>query len=151
MPERYEVCPVKELPPGSKTIINIRDGKQSIGVFNIDGEFHALANVCPHQLAPLCEGNVTGEMTSEGPGDFEFVRDGEVIQCPWHGWKFNIKDGSSVFNPHEVKTRTYETTVEDLSEEEAEESEFGTALEGDRPPVENYEVTVEDAIICVYA
>lgn len=147
MTERYEICPVGELPPGESTIVEINDGRRSIGVFNVDGEFHALANVCPHQLAPLCEGEITGEVVSDRVGEYELIRDGEVIRCPWHGWKFNIEDGTSVFNPHEVRTRTYDTAVEKTCGETA----CGTTLESDAPPVENYDVEVEDAVVVVYA
>ncbi len=153
MVERYEVCPVEELPPGEKRIVELKDGRLSIGVFNVDGTFHALSNVCPHQLAPLCEGEITGEMVSDSPGEFEWVREGEVIRCPWHGWKFNIADGTSVFNPHEVRTRSFETAVESASDTDAEccERQYGTALEGTEPPVEQFDVEVEDAVVVVYA
>ena len=43
-----------EIPPGSRKIVEV-DGR-SIGVFNVDGEFLALRNRCPHQGGPLCEG-----------------------------------------------------------------------------------------------
>jgi len=61
MSERHEICPANEFSPGERRIIEIEGLPHSIGVFNVDGTFHALANVCPHQLAPLCEGEITGE------------------------------------------------------------------------------------------
>lgn len=146
MPERYEVCPVDELPPGERRIIDIGDGGFSIGVFNVDGSFHALANVCPHQLAPLCEGEITGETVADEPGEFELVREGELIRCPWHGWKFNIADGTSAFNPH-LRTRSFEAGVE---APDAGSDECGTALAGEGPPIESFDVEVEDAVVVVY-
>lgn len=143
MPERYEVCPVEELPPGDRRIVELDNGF-SFGVFNVDGEFYALANVCPHQLAPLCEGEITGEMVAGDPGEFERIREGEVIRCPWHGWKFNIADGTSVFNPH-LKTRSFEAGVE-----APDCVEYGTDLAGEEPPVESFDVEVEDAVVVVY-
>jgi nitrite reductase/ring-hydroxylating ferredoxin subunit len=173
MPDRHEVCPASELPPGGKRIVEVDGLPYSIGVFNVDGEYHALANVCPHQLAPLCEGRITGETVSKGVGDFRTVREGEVIQCPWHGWKFDIADGTSVFNPHEVRTRSFETAVEprggndpngrsergtgervDDVDDESPTGErveaSGTALEGEEPPVETYDVAVEEDVVVVY-
>ena len=152
MPTRIEICSADKLPPGDRTIVEVEGLPHSIGVFNVDGEYHALANVCPHHLAPLCEGTVTGEMTSEGVGDFQLTREGEVIQCPWHGWKFDIADGRSVTNPHKLRTRTYETAVETKSEGEieAEVDEYGTALKGDEPPVDTYDVDVEEEIVVLY-
>lgn len=151
MVNRHEVCPIEELPPGEKTIVEIEGLPYSVGVFNVDGSFYAVANMCPHQLAPLCQGTITGEVTSDGPGDFQMIRDGEVIRCPWHGWKFNIEDGSSVFNPHKLGTLTYEVKVESKSDEQREqEAEYGTELAGDEPPVDTYDVDVEEEVVVVY-
>lgn len=130
---RVKVCAVADLPPGSRTIVEV-DGKE-IGVFNVDGEFYALRNVCPHQLAPLCEGQLTGEVTAPAVGKYELTRQDEVVRCPWHGWQFDLKTGESVFNPH-VRTNTYDVEVECVSE-------YGTGLAGEEPPVDTYDVTVE--------
>ena len=152
MPTRIEVCPVSELQPGERTIVEVEGLPHSVGVFNVGGEYYALANVCPHHLAPLCEGTITGEMQSEGVGDFRPAREGEVIQCPWHGWKFDIRDGSSVTNPHKLRTRTYDATVEKPDAElRAELEEYGTALKGDEPPVDDYDVEVEEDVVVLYA
>ena len=151
MPTRIEVCPASELPPGERKIVDVDGLPHSIGVFNVDREYYALANVCPHHLAPLCEGTITGEMESEGVGDFQMTKEGEVIQCPWHGWKFNIADGVSVANPHKLRTRTYEATVENADKEiEDEIDAYGTPLEGDEPPVDTYDVDVEEELVVLY-
>jgi nitrite reductase/ring-hydroxylating ferredoxin subunit len=110
MSERYPVCPASELLPGQRKIISA--GKLSIGVFNIDGKFHALRNLCPHQLAPLCQGKLTGTSPHGAVGEYQWEREGQIIRCPWHGWEFDVRDGKSVFNPHKLKVRTYEVTVE---------------------------------------
>ncbi|MEF8851701.1 MAG: Rieske (2Fe-2S) protein [Haloarculaceae archaeon] len=151
MSTRVEVCPISELPPGERTIVDVEALPHSVGVFNVDGEYYALANVCPHHLAPLCEGTVTGEMRSDGVGDFQPARAGEVIQCPWHGWKFDIADGVSVSNPHKLRTRTYDATVETsraATDEDVEE--YGTALQGDEPPVDSYDVDIEGEVVVLY-
>lgn len=140
---RIEVCPVDQLPPGSREIVDV-DGRE-IGVFNVDGEFHAIRNACPHQLAPLAEGVLTGEMTAPAVGEYELVRQGEVIRCPWHGWQFDLATGESVFNPH-IRTGTYDVEVETLppcGDPPDDTAEYGTQLAGEEPPVDTYEVTVE--------
>lgn len=145
---RIEVCRESELPPGKRRIVTIDELPHSVGVFNVDGTYHALANVCPHHLAPLCEGTITGEMVAEEVGEFELTRGGELIQCPWHGWKFDIADGTSVYNPHALSTRTYDVAVE---EDETDEDEpYGTRLMGDEPPVETYDVDIEDRLVVLY-
>lgn len=136
---RVEVCPAEDLPPGERTIVEAEG--LSIGVFNVDGEFYALNNVCPHQLAPLCEGPVTGEVTAPDVGEYEMTRQGEIVRCPWHGWEFDIETGESAFNPH-LRTRTFEV--------ELEECEYGTELEGEEPPVETYDVEVEREMVVLY-
>ena len=45
-----------------------------------DGSEHAVPLVCPHQGLPLdCEPNADG-----------------VIQCPWHGYRFDVRTGTCV-------------------------------------------------------
>ncbi|QLG29914.1 Rieske (2Fe-2S) protein (plasmid) [Halorarum halophilum] len=162
---RHEVCPVSELPPGKKKIVQV--GNLTIGVFNVKGEFYALANVCPHQLAPLCEGRVTCETIAPEVGEYELIREGEIIQCPWHGWKFDIATGNSVFNPHKLSTPTFDVAVEtpptdDDGEDETanedgtdvegsdQQAEYGTELMGDQPPIDTYEVEVEAEVVVLY-
>jgi nitrite reductase/ring-hydroxylating ferredoxin subunit len=143
---RVEVCPAADLPPGSRTIVDL-DGTE-VGVFNVDGTLYALANACPHQLAPLCEGRLTGEMAAPAVGEYELTRRNQVIQCPWHGWKFDLETGRSVFNPH-LRTRTYDVTVESAPED-CPDCAYGTDLAGDEPPVETYEVDVEQDVVVLY-
>ena len=173
MNARYEVCPAADLAPGERVIADL-DG-MSVGVFNVDGEYHALKNDCPHQRAPLCEGSLTGLTTAEGPGEFEYERDGEIVRCPWHGWEFDVRTGESVFNPHRVKAKTFEASVEeteggDVGTVETTEpasakagrldfstgttaddgDRYGVALAGDEPPVDTYDADVEDGMVVVY-
>ena len=55
---KYRVATVEEIPIGGRKLVTIAG--RSIGVFNIDGEFYALRNTCPHQGGPLCQGRLTG-------------------------------------------------------------------------------------------
>lgn len=157
---RFEVCPTSELEPGERKLVTVNG--ISIGVFNIDGEYYALNNVCPHQLASLCTGPLTGTTTAADAGEFDsWVRDQEIIRCPWHGWEFDVKTGESLFSPH-LRTRSFETDVEEMTatiegeatdenagEEEAKDR-HGTDLAGDEPPVETYAVEVEQEMVVVY-
>ena len=64
-----------------------------IAVFNIDGVFYAISNSCIHKGGPLSKGFL----------------DGDVVTCPWHGWKYSVKTGESSHeggdsvNSYEVK------------------------------------------------
>ena len=76
----YKICLLNELPPGSRKIVEIN--KKSIGVFNVKGKLVAVKNVCPHQGAPLCEGNVSGMTIVNQDNVLEYVRDKEILRCP---------------------------------------------------------------------
>ncbi len=141
---KHIVGPVDELPVGSRKIIEING--RSIGVFNVNGEYYALRNICPHQLAPLCKGHVTGTTLPSQPGEYKWDRDGEILRCPWHGWEFDIKTGRSVFNPHKLRVKTYEVTVERGGEFVQEE----IAADAEDPTVETYPVTIEDELVVLH-
>ncbi len=128
MAKHVVVGTVAEIPPGQRKIVEV-DGI-SIGVFNVGGAFHALRNRCPHQGAPLCRGSVKGTALPSAPGEYVWARDGEILRCPWHGWEFDLLTGRSVFNPHRVRVKAYEVSIEPSDEQQD-------------PAVETYAVTVE--------
>ena len=138
---RHVIGTIDEIPPGTRKIVEI--GGRSIGVFNVNGEFFALRNRCPHQGGPLCLGNLSGLTESPLPGEYHLTRDGEMVRCPWHGWEFDVKTGQSWFDPMRVRVRSYEVTVE---REEPRSSIMQPPLEGLTPGpyrAETYPVAVE--------
>lgn len=116
---RYVVCAVNDLPPGASTIVYPEKVKSGIGVFNVNGEFYALKNTCPHMGGPLCQGHVRGTSAADLPADcmpeMRWVRDGEIVACPWHQFEFEIKTGKTVFKSTQ-KVRSYPVTVESQEE-----------------------------------
>jgi 3-phenylpropionate/trans-cinnamate dioxygenase ferredoxin subunit len=107
---KFLVGRADEIPPGSRKIVRIAG--RSIGVFNIDGEFFAIRNRCPHQGAPLCEGKLWGVLSAETPGNFVYEGRKEIIACIWHGWEFNIRTGQSWCDPQRLRVRSYELSLE---------------------------------------
>ena len=107
---RHVVAPTGDIPPGTHRIVEV-SGRQ-IGVFNVNGAYHALLNRCPHGGAELCKGLVVGLVRSQGVGDYSVTRKGEFIRCPWHGWEFEIRTGQSYCEPERIKARTYDVAVE---------------------------------------
>src|SRR5271163_2958037 len=103
-----EVCAVSELQPGQSKIIDV--ASRSIGVFNVNGSFYALANVCPHAGGPLCRGQVTGTVSADTPYVVSWHRSGEIVRCPWHSWEFDIATGKTLTAPGR-SVRTYRTQV----------------------------------------
>ncbi|MCO8243422.1 MULTISPECIES: Rieske (2Fe-2S) protein [unclassified Haladaptatus] len=155
MKKRFEICPVSELPPGERKITELNS--ISVGVFNVDGDYYALKNDCPHQRAPLCMGKVTGTTSVEHTGKVNWEDNGHILRCPWHGWEFDIETGRSVFNPHKVRARSFEATVEstddgssDTPESTSGAKDCACGSNADEPPVATYEVTVEDEVVVVY-
>ena len=105
------ICPAAELPPGERRIVDLGDGR-SIGVFNVKGKYYALRNLCPHAGAELCRGVVTGMNEAAGVGEYRWVREGEILRCPWHGWEFDIRTGQSWCDPKSTKVRAFQVKVE---------------------------------------
>jgi nitrite reductase/ring-hydroxylating ferredoxin subunit len=106
---KYVVAAVDEIPPGSRKIVEAAG--RSIGVFNLDGEYFALRNRCPHQGGPLCEGPLWGRLTARIPGEFEYEHGG-IVSCGWHGWEFDIRTGQSWCEPTRLRVRAYQVSVE---------------------------------------
>ena len=103
-----------EVPPGTCRIVTARG--REIGVFNVNGEFYALSNRCPHKGAELCRGMIVGLPQSDAPGEYRISRPGEFIRCPWHGWEFDIRTGQSWCDPNSVRARNFKVSVEPGSE-----------------------------------
>ena len=90
------VCHAHDLAPGERRIVDA--GRFSIGVFNLDGRFYALMNVCPHQGAPLCLGHIHGTYRPSPVHRFDRALDGRVLRCPWHGWEFDVVTGKGLYD-----------------------------------------------------
>lgn len=149
---KHTVATVDEISPGQRKIVEVAG--RSIGVFNINGEFFALRNACPHQGGPLCKGIVSGFLSATAPGEFTYVRRGEMVRCPWHGWEFDIKTGQSWFDPAKTRVRTYDVTVEPVVEpaSAALPQEATDAPPGYLPgpyTAESYPVSVEKQVVYV--
>lgn len=105
------VAAVADIPPGSMLLVP--EGPFGIGIYNIDGTFHAVANYCPHEGAPVCLGRVHGSNVYDEEGK-QFVRvlEGRVLRCPWHQWEFDLVTGKSLAKP-ERRVKTYQVAVVD--------------------------------------
>lgn len=134
---KHVVGKASTVPPGERCIVEAEG--RSIGIFNVNGEFFAMRNSCPHQAAPLCLGSIKGMTMPSKPGEYVWARDGEILRCPWHGWEFDIKTGRSIFNPHKTRVKAYDVTVEDhVGDIDEDES------------VETFDVSVEDGWIVLH-
>ena len=92
-----DVCPAAELPPGRMKIVHA--GELAVGVYNIDGEYHAIEDRCSHDDGPLCEG--------------DWDADEGVVICPRHGANFDIRTGDALTLPAFQPVSTYVVHVVD--------------------------------------
>ena len=78
---RVRVAGVGELGAGDSRVVEAEG--RAIAVFNVDGAYYAIDNLCPHRGGPLADGDL----------------DGAVIACPWHAWRWDVRTGANVNNP----------------------------------------------------
>jgi 3-phenylpropionate/trans-cinnamate dioxygenase ferredoxin component len=95
--ERIDVCPVSDLPPGARKIVEWED--LEIGVFNCGGTLLAIEDRCSHDDGPLAEG--------------EFDQDRCTVECPRHGSLFDLRTGRPLTLPAYVPVDTFGVLVED--------------------------------------
>jgi nitrite reductase/ring-hydroxylating ferredoxin subunit len=107
---RYNVGRAAEIPDGERRLFEI--GGRSIGVFNVGGRFFALRNRCPHQGGPLCRGRLFGRLESNRPGEYTYDDGRYLLECPWHGWEFDLETGRSWFDPARTRVRRYPVALE---------------------------------------
>ena len=110
MAEKHAVARVEDIPPGGRKILKVKG--REVGVFNLEGKYYALKNVCVHQGARVCLGKVSGTTLPSDVYEFKYGLEGRILRCPWHEWEYDITTGRSVFDP-EVKVVTYPVEVAD--------------------------------------
>lgn len=142
---KHRVAKAGEIPLGGRKVVEVAG--RSIGIFNVGGEFFALRNRCPHAGGPLCEGVLSGFVQSEMPGEYDYVRKGEILRCPWHQWEFDVKTGQSWFDPVKTRVRSYETSIEPGSSSADEEALAAAGLEPGPYTAETYDVSLEEQYI----
>ncbi|MFB6309682.1 MAG: Rieske (2Fe-2S) protein [Salinirussus sp.] len=111
MSERHKVANEADLEEGSRAFVEV--GGVEIAVFNVEGEYYAVANYCVHQGGPLCEGELTGRYgMAEDGWSWTYDPTEKNVVCPWHGWKFDVTTGRSPDDDRYVAP-TYDVEVED--------------------------------------
>ena len=90
-----KVARAGDIPSGQGKEFEV-DGKQ-IAIFNIDGDYRAINNACPHVGGPLSEGTV----------------EGNVVTCPWHRATFDLTNGSTLGGPSPTGVSCYTVRIMD--------------------------------------
>ena len=87
MSEWIDVAPVADFKPGEALAVDVND--VMVAVFNINGEFFALENLCSHDGSPLI---------IEGLDPADQIA-GDRVTCPHHGAEFCIRNGAALSPP----------------------------------------------------
>ena len=90
-----KVAETSELPSGGMKVVKV--GGTDVLVANVGGQLCAIGNKCTHVGGPLGEGKLTGS----------------VVECPWHGSKFDVKTGAVKAGPAVKPEPTFQVKVED--------------------------------------
>lgn len=107
---RHVVATADEIPLGSRKLVTVRG--REIVVFNVEGEYFALLDRCPHDGGSLCKGKLIGLVEAAAPGEYRYSRRGEIVRCAWHGWEFDLRTGRSRCDPDRLRTRSYPVAVD---------------------------------------
>ncbi len=83
-----------EIAPGRMRRLDI--GGRRILLANVEGHYYAVDDTCTHEDASLSTGSLKGEL----------------VKCPLHGSRFNVRTGAVLDEPAEAALRTYPVCLE---------------------------------------
>ena len=89
-----EAAKAGELVPGRMKRLDI--GGRRILLANVGGHYYAVDDTCTHEDASLSTG---------------FLK-GELVKCPLHGSRFNVRTGAVLEEPAEAALQTYPVRLE---------------------------------------
>jgi nitrite reductase (NADH) small subunit/3-phenylpropionate/trans-cinnamate dioxygenase ferredoxin subunit len=92
--QKITVGSAEDVPEGRGATVELLDGTE-LALYNVGGEFFAIENFCPHKGAPLADGRLCGQM----------------VECDWHGWRFDVRTGQCLTNGSRVEA--YEVVIEE--------------------------------------
>ena len=84
----HKIGPSSKYEDSKQWLIEINN--RPIALFKYQNKYYAIKNSCAHQGYPLAEGNLKDCM----------------IECPLHGWVYDIRDGNCLSLPNR-KITTY--------------------------------------------
>lgn len=93
--KKITVGSVGAIPPGRGATVKLKSGGE-LALFNVDGQYHAIENFCPHKAAPLADSRLYGN----------------IVECDLHGWRFDVRSGEC-FTKKGCSIESYEVVIED--------------------------------------
>jgi nitrite reductase/ring-hydroxylating ferredoxin subunit len=68
---------------------------QRIALFKLGDSYYAIEETCPHAGGPLSEGSLAGD----------------VVTCPWHGSRFDVRTGAVLSPPANRGVKSFPVRV----------------------------------------
>jgi 3-phenylpropionate/trans-cinnamate dioxygenase ferredoxin component len=90
-----EACDADEIE--EEDVMRFDHGNQTYAIYRIDDEYYATDGLCTHEQVHLADGLVMDN----------------IIECPKHNGRFDIRTGAAKGAPVCVNLKTYPTRVED--------------------------------------
>lgn len=94
MSDFVRVATTSDIPEGKMRRVTL--GTQQVLVVNVKGKYYAIGSVCTHIGGPLDKG----------------IFDGQEVQCPLHGSRFDVTNGQVKRGPATRPEPVYEVKVE---------------------------------------
>jgi 3-phenylpropionate/trans-cinnamate dioxygenase ferredoxin subunit len=95
MSDWVDVAPASEFPAGTWRSIDLEGSP--VAVFNLDGTYYAIEDVCTHDGGTLTGGTL----------------ERDEIVCPRHGARFSIKTGEALTPPAYEHVATFPVRVQE--------------------------------------
>src|SRR5262245_27701198 len=92
-PKRIALCRVTDVESGCA--LRVEAEGLVLAVFNVDGEFFVTDDACTHGPGALSEGYL----------------ENDIIECNFHGGRFNVRTGEVVGPPCMVPVKTYPAVI----------------------------------------
>jgi nitrite reductase/ring-hydroxylating ferredoxin subunit len=92
--EFIRVASTSEVPTDKMKVVQYKG--QPVCLANVKGAYYAIRNTCTHLGGPLAQGK---------------LEDG-VVECPWHGSRFDLATGEVTRGPARTPETVYETNVD---------------------------------------
>jgi nitrite reductase/ring-hydroxylating ferredoxin subunit len=93
MQSRIQLCRITDVANGAS--MRVQAGGLALAIFKVNGQVYVTDDACTHGPGSLSEGYL----------------DGEIIECNFHGGRFNVRTGEVMSPPCMVPLRTYAVTV----------------------------------------
>jgi 3-phenylpropionate/trans-cinnamate dioxygenase ferredoxin component len=88
------VANVADIPPEHVAVFQV--GDHDVAICNVDGQFYAIDDLCTHDGGSLDQGEL----------------EGDEIECPRHGARFDVRTGAAIQLPAFEPVETHEVQLE---------------------------------------